>query len=161
MPGASGAIHVYERLSWDAAYALEAHTDHVTLLAYSKNGLYLASASADGAVIVWDVTERTVLKKRLLPAPATGLAWHPGRGTNDLAVMTEDGELAVWGGVVPGELPAPGADIDAMTGVKKRGQREGASMIGECLLLGGTVVLIFLNMSLPHGRHCVRRVSSF
>jgi hypothetical protein len=53
-------------------------------------GLYLVSAGQDKAVVVWDVTERTALEKRLLPGAATGLAWHPTK--NELSVITEDGE---------------------------------------------------------------------
>ena len=54
-------------------------------------GLYLASAGMDQALCLWDVNERTCLEKRLLPGSATGLAWHPAK--NELAVITEDGEL--------------------------------------------------------------------
>ena len=59
-------------------------------------GLYLVSTGADQAVVLWDVSERKALEKRLLPGCATGLAWHPTR--NELAVITEDGELASVGG---------------------------------------------------------------
>lgn len=52
-------------------------------------GLYLATAGADQALVVWDVNERTCIEKRLLPGCATGLAWHPTK--NALAVITEDG----------------------------------------------------------------------
>ena len=57
-------------------------------------GLYLVSAAADQAVVLWDVNERKVLEKRLLPGCATDLAWHPTQ--NALAIITEDGGCT-WG----------------------------------------------------------------
>eukprot|EP00887_Chlorella_sp_A99_P000454 scaffold17.g454.t1 len=117
---------LYERLSWEPASALKgSHSADVSLLAFSKNGLYLASAGADQAICVWDLTEATCLEKRLLPGAATGLAWHPSR--NALAVITEDGELAVWEGVVPANLSGPAADVDALMGLKKAGAGGAAS----------------------------------
>lgn len=118
VPSTAGGIQLIERLSWEASDTLEGHSDHVNLLTFSKNGLYLASASKDGSLILWDVVNRAQMKKKLLAGAATGLAWHPSE--NSLAIITEDGELAVWSDVVPSDLPGPCVDVDAVTGVKKK-----------------------------------------
>jgi chromosome transmission fidelity protein 4 len=64
------------------------------------------------------VVERKALEKKTLPGTACGIAWHPT--ANALSVITDDGELAVWTDLIPATLPSPTADVDAMTGVKKK-----------------------------------------
>ena len=118
-PTSDGSIAFYERLSWENAGELTGqHTDAVHLLAFSKNGLYLASTAADQSIVIWNVVERVALIKKVLPGVACGLSWHPT--DNALSVITEDGQISVWAGPVPASLPGPTADIDAMTGVKKK-----------------------------------------
>ncbi|PSC69197.1 WD repeat and HMG-box DNA-binding 1 isoform B [Micractinium conductrix] len=118
-PGTDHDVVLYERMSWEPAFSLSGqHSADVSLVAFCKNGLYLVSAAADQAVVLWDVNERKVLEKRLLPGCATDLAWHPTQ--NALAIITEDGQLTVWEGLVPAKLPSPTADVDALAGIKSK-----------------------------------------
>ncbi|KAL4439932.1 hypothetical protein ABPG75_002933 [Micractinium tetrahymenae] len=137
-PGTEGDVVFYERMSWEAAFSLGGqHTGAVSLVAFSKNGLYLATAGAsDQAVVLWDVNERKCLEKRLLPGSATGLAWHPSK--NALAMITEDGQLAVWDNVVPSSLPGPTADLDVLNGIKQKG---GEGVLGGAAMADGVSVL--------------------
>ena len=138
-PASDGSINFYERLSWELAGELTGqHSSAAHLLAFSKNGLYLASTASDQTLVIWDVVARTALGKKVLPGAVCGLSWHPD--ANDLAVITDDGQLAVWHGVVPASLPGPTADVDAMTGVK--GKNDGMNgLIGKLR----AVVLLFLS----------------
>jgi chromosome transmission fidelity protein 4 len=114
VPGPEGEVALLERLSWRDAGALAGgHAGAVLLCAFSPNGLYLATAGEDRALLVWDVGAAKVLARRALPAAAAGLAWRPGASANALAVVTEGGELALWAGAVPSQLPGPGACADA------------------------------------------------
>ena len=127
-PGtANGDVVFYERLSWEISSVLEGeHTCPVSLLAYSKNGLYLATASKDQYLVIWDVTKGMALEKRLLPGAACGIAWHPVE--NALALITEDGEVAVWQSPIPRSLPGPNADVDALAGVRRTAEvKEGTT----------------------------------
>jgi chromosome transmission fidelity protein 4 len=117
-PGTNdGDIVFYERLSWEVSFHLEGeHSSPVTLLSFSKNGLYLASAAADQSLVIWDVNEKKALEKRLLPGAVVGLAWHPS--ANALAVITDDGVLAVWKDCISKSLHSPVADVDVLAGIK-------------------------------------------
>ncbi|KAL4519312.1 hypothetical protein Ndes2437B_g05172 [Nannochloris sp. 'desiccata'] len=118
-PASDGSINFYERLSWDSAGELTGqHNAAVHLLSFSKNGLYLASTAADQSLVIWDVVERKALEKKTLPGTACGIAWHPT--SNALSIITDDGELAIWTNPIPATLPSPTADVDALTGVKKK-----------------------------------------
>jgi len=118
-PASDGSINFYERLSWDSAGELTGqHNAAVHLLSFSKNGLYLASTAADQSLVIWDVVERKALEKKTLPGKACGISWHPS--ANALSIITDDGELAIWTNPIPATLPSPTADVDALTGVKKK-----------------------------------------
>lgn len=122
-PADDGMIKLYERLSWESAGELVGdHTSAVRLLAFSKNGLYLACSCEDNSVVIWDVNQRVVIDKKTLLGSVCGLAWHPT--TNQLVATTEDGQLAVWNDTIPSSMPGPTEDIDALNGIRKKGSDE-------------------------------------
>lgn len=134
VPASDGSINFYERLSWEAAGELTGqHSSAAHLLAFSKNGLYLASTAADQTLVIWDVVARTALGKKVLPGTVCGMAWHPTE--NAVAFITDDGQIAVWNGPVPTSLPGPNADVDALAGVKKQTNAGGNTFVGKALLL--------------------------
>lgn len=61
--------------------------------ALSDNGRYLASASLDGLVRVWDLQEHVLIGELKLPAEALSLAFN--RDANRLAVGKADGTIAI------------------------------------------------------------------
>ena len=77
----------------------------VTLTSFSPNGLYLASADADGGINVWDVTTRTLVAKFEPSDAIQSLAWSPVG--NVLGFLTCDGELGFCNDVIPANLPQP------------------------------------------------------
>ena len=80
----------------------DGHTNRVYSVAYSPNGKFLASASKDGTVNIWDATTLTVLETLVVVQNislyngygAFAVAYSPD-GTS-LAVVGADGRLTVW-----------------------------------------------------------------
>lgn len=65
----------------------------VTCVSAHSSGQWLASASRDGTVRVWEVaTARCVHKWRVEP-PALSVAWCPAPGLRIVAVATQDAAL--------------------------------------------------------------------
>lgn len=81
-----------------------------TYKAYAA-GLYLASASRDRQVLIWDLGDKTVVARHTAEDNVSDLAWHPE--ANSLAYVTEDGKVAVWAGAVPQQLADPFGAVDA------------------------------------------------
>lgn len=73
----------------------------------AHTGRYIATASLDGLLAVWDlnVGDPAVVVKHALPAPAAAAAWHPA--ANELSATLANGQLMVWVGAIPGHLPPP------------------------------------------------------
>jgi WD40 repeat protein len=75
---------------------LAGHSKTVNGLAFSPDIRWLASASSDGSVLLWNVTERTQLA---LPTPTSNMAvWDVvfSPDGQELAAAFEDGKLVVW-----------------------------------------------------------------
>jgi len=56
---------------------LEGHTDSVTSVAFSKDGVYLATAGMDGQILIWNVVERKLVVKLEAGDEILWINWHP------------------------------------------------------------------------------------
>lgn len=74
----------------------------ITCAAWSSNGAYLLTSGSDCQLLLWDVHTRETLDRYKSDSPMCGVVWLG----NDAAVMTHDGELAVWRDVVPEHMPS-------------------------------------------------------
>lgn len=85
---------------WQTSYKLEnEHTQEVITFAWSPNGYYLASASQDKLLVVWDTKTKKKVRSEITAADVTGLAWHPV--DNQLVVTNVMGETRFWDDVIP------------------------------------------------------------
>ncbi|PYH88086.1 chromosome segregation protein [Aspergillus ellipticus CBS 707.79] len=76
------------------------HTGEVTAISWSPNGALLATAGADGQILLWETKTQKVIQSYDFPN-VINLAWHPGN--NSLSFTTSDGELFIYDGIVPRE----------------------------------------------------------
>jgi len=68
------------------------HCDSVNSVAFSQNGKYLASASSDCSVCIWNVSSGSFLFRIVFESAVNTLLWHPTRqGT--LLCGCEDGSV--------------------------------------------------------------------
>ena len=76
------------------------HNGDVTAISWSPNGALLATAGADGQVLLWETKTQKVLQRYGF-SNVINLAWHPSN--NSLSFTTSDGELFIYDGVVSSE----------------------------------------------------------
>lgn len=81
----------------------------VSAVAFSANGLYLASAAADESdILIWSVKDRSIVARTPHShGLVTSLAFHPAPGANSLAYIDNKGQLTRWQGPVPDKLAPP------------------------------------------------------
>jgi chromosome transmission fidelity protein 4 len=92
------------------------HGGDITAISWSSNGAILASAGADGKVLLWDTKTQTIIARYFLTLlflfaanldfrydypNVMSIAWHPT--DNLLSFTTADGELFIFPGLVPSE----------------------------------------------------------
>ncbi|KAJ5693276.1 hypothetical protein N7462_002699 [Penicillium macrosclerotiorum] len=69
------------------------HTGDITALSWSPNGTLLASAGADGQIVLWETKTQKIIQRYDF-GNVINLAWHPTN--NSLSFTTSDGELFIY-----------------------------------------------------------------
>ncbi|KAL9050380.1 MAG: hypothetical protein Q9162_006660 [Coniocarpon cinnabarinum] len=92
-------IQVVSRRDWANQRLFKGHAADVTTLAWSPNGAFLASASKDGAIHLWETrTQRIIHRSSSNSGNVLAFSWHP---TEDILSYTNsEGELYIHGGFV-------------------------------------------------------------
>ncbi|GAA5860215.1 hypothetical protein JCM3774_000346 [Rhodotorula dairenensis] len=112
VPGKDTDIAIVSRESWQRTGAFadqKGHAGRVSAVAFSANGLYLASAAADESdILIWSVKDRSIIARTPHShGLITALAFHPAPGANTLAYIDNKGQLTRWQGPVPANLAPP------------------------------------------------------
>ncbi|MDE0299131.1 MAG: cohesin domain-containing protein [Candidatus Poribacteria bacterium] len=96
-----GAVHVWDALTGEIKLKLEGHTSHVTSVAYSPDGLTIASGgerdewTVDNTVRLWDaLTGEHIRTLKGHTKGVTSIAYHPDGGT--LASGSGDTTIRLW-----------------------------------------------------------------
>jgi chromosome transmission fidelity protein 4 len=103
VPAGANVLFVDATTGAERGALVKGHTDAVASIAYSPNGAYLATASHDCQLLVWDCKTRETVDRFKTDVPLVEIAWQ----ANLLALLTEDGQLAVWPDVVSPDMPSP------------------------------------------------------
>ncbi|GAA5997099.1 chromatin-binding protein CTF4 [Rhodotorula paludigena] len=110
VPSRDNDIAVVSRESWQrtGSFTLKDGNKRVSSLAFSPNGLYLASASLEGDLLIWSVKDRNVVARTPhTHGLITSLAFHPAPTANSIAYIDNKGQLTRWANPIPSNLPAP------------------------------------------------------
>ncbi|CAL5872316.1 uncharacterized protein PFLUO_LOCUS6577 [Penicillium psychrofluorescens] len=94
-------ISIYSISEWKKEKTFAGgHTGDITALSWAPNGTLLASAAADGQIILWETKTQRILQRYDF-GNVINLAWHPTK--NSLSFTTSDGELFIHDDFVPRE----------------------------------------------------------
>jgi len=88
-------IHFWDpRTKEETDISLRGHTGRINFVSYSPDGLYVASASSDHTIRIWDVGSKTAVTQPLpQPSPMTCLALS----NNSMIISgSDDGSVQVW-----------------------------------------------------------------
>lgn len=92
-------ISIYSVSEWKREKTFAGgHTGDITALSWAPNGTLLASAGADGQIVLWETKTQKILQRYDF-ANVINLAWHPTK--NSLSFTTSDGELFIYDHFVP------------------------------------------------------------
>lgn len=98
--GTSQDIKVISAGTWQTSYTLDGgHTESIITFAWSPNGYYLASASQDKSLVVWDTKTKEKVRSEFTSEDITGIAWHPN--DNQLVITSALGQIKFWDDVIP------------------------------------------------------------
>src|SRR5262249_40922794 len=96
LAGPGKQVLVHDTRGRGLLHRLEGHTDWVTALAHSPDGVLLASADRAGGVRVWEAdTGQEYLELEGHKAPVTALAWR--KDGDVLATASDSGHLRLFG----------------------------------------------------------------
>ncbi|KAL6879551.1 WD40-repeat-containing domain protein [Trichoderma longibrachiatum] len=94
VPTPTRDIQVISKNDWEKQRAFtNGHSADITALAWSPNGVMLASACKGGKVLVWETSTQNVIQ-RYEYSNVIDLAWHPSK--NILSFTTTEGEVYIY-----------------------------------------------------------------
>ncbi|SJX64042.1 related to sepB protein [Sporisorium reilianum f. sp. reilianum] len=93
----------------------------ITALAFSPNGRYLASATTNGQVTVWDADSRQAIRHKRADALVNAISWHPSKDA--LAWTDNEGSLSRWSDVVGPTRPSAFEELTFDVSKAARGSR--------------------------------------
>lgn len=108
VPSRTHEIAIVDRDTWakTGTFSTDGHDAEIGLLAWSRNGKYLASSARDDQIIVWSAeTRKPVSRTRTDGKIVTGLEFSPT--DNALSFTTTGGNFYAWQDVVPTSLAHP------------------------------------------------------
>lgn len=128
-------VRLLQRGTWELETELKgAHSDLVSLVAYSPNGLYLASAGRDHKIYVWDLAKKDTIGFTDVQGHVTSMRWCPGENAL-VFISSSEGTLCKWSTPVPshskscfeavGETEAAASDGDPV--VKEEAEGDAAT----------------------------------
>ncbi|CAG7934555.1 unnamed protein product [Penicillium olsonii] len=98
-PEATRDIAIYSTSGWKKEKTFAGgHTGDITVMSWAPNGSLLASAGADGYIVLWEAKTQKILQ-RFDFGNVINLAWHPSK--NSVSFTTSDGELFIYDNFVP------------------------------------------------------------
>ncbi|UZJ57506.1 hypothetical protein CBS101457_006826 [Exobasidium rhododendri] len=98
--------------------SIEAPMGEVNSYALSSNGRYLASATTDGKVTIWESETRKAIRSVFRQSIKTGISWHP---TKDALAWTDTmGQISRWSDVVGPNYPSPSEYIEYLPASQAR-----------------------------------------
>jgi WD40 repeat protein len=101
IPGNNNNILVFSGTDWSLLYKFENNTNeltnHITSVAWSINGLYIAATDNSSNIIIWRTQDKKLLVKYHHSFQPIKLAWNPM--DNDLAFVDYEGNLSIWSDV--------------------------------------------------------------
>lgn len=87
-------IAIYSAPEWNKEKVFSGgHNGDVTAISWSPNGALLATAGADGQILLWETRSQKILERYDF-ANVINLAWHPTK--NSLSFTSSDGELFIY-----------------------------------------------------------------
>ncbi len=82
-------------IRWESQLTFDGDISEATSVAWSLDGHYVATGSADGRVVVWEVATQTlVVTLEEQRSRITSVAWSPA--SDRLAASADDGTVVVW-----------------------------------------------------------------
>lgn len=97
--------------------AIEPAAGSITAMAFCPNGRYLAVATSDERITIWDSSSRQPIRRQIAETTVTGISWDPS--ADNLAWVDTNGQLTRWLGVMGSAYPSPHEAISTTSAVDR------------------------------------------
>jgi WD40 repeat protein/tRNA A-37 threonylcarbamoyl transferase component Bud32 len=100
---AGGQLNVWDAATGNRIRILDGHGGHITSLAFSSDGTWMASASVDNTIILWNILDgKSIATLRGHDKPISKVLFHPdGRC---ISASNEEGTIKFWNASTGAEL---------------------------------------------------------